>query len=47
MVAALDKNKYDENDLVQIKLPLNIPYTVDRRGYEKMRWADCVKWCSL
>jgi len=35
MVVALDKNKYDENDLIQIKLPLNIPYTVDRKGYER------------
>ncbi len=35
MIASLDDNKYNEADLVQIKLPLNIPYTVDRKGYER------------
>ena len=35
MVAALDENQYNENDLVQIKLPLNIPYTTDWKDYER------------
>jgi hypothetical protein len=35
MVASLDENKYNENDLIQIKLPLNIPYTVDKKDFER------------
>lgn len=32
MIAALDENKYNETDLIQIKLPLNIPYTVNKKN---------------
>jgi hypothetical protein len=35
MVATLDENKYNEADLIQIKLPLNIPYTTDWKDYER------------
>ena len=35
MVASLDENKYSEADLIQIKLPLNIPYTTDWKDYER------------
>jgi hypothetical protein len=35
MVASLDENKYNENDLIQIKLPLDIPYTIDKKDYER------------
>ena len=35
MVASLDENRYDEHDLIQVKLPLNIPYTTDWKDYER------------
>ena len=35
VVAALDENNYDETALVEIKLPLNIPYTIDHKNYER------------
>ncbi len=35
MIASLDNNKYDEKELVQIKLPLNIPYLADNKSYER------------
>ena len=35
MVASLDENKYSEADLIQLKLPLNIPYTTDWKDYER------------
>lgn len=35
MVTALDENKYDESNLVQIKLPLNLPYLTGRNNYER------------
>jgi len=35
MVAVLDNNKYNEADLIQIKFPLNMPYTVDHKTYER------------
>ena len=35
MTANLDENKYNESDLIQLRLPLNIPYTTDRKDYER------------
>ena len=35
MVALLDENKYNDADLIQIELPLNIPYTTDWKDYER------------
>ena len=35
MVAALDNNKYDENDLVQIKFALHMPYLYAYKSYER------------
>lgn len=35
MVASLDENKYNEKELIQIKLPLNIPYTIDKKDFER------------
>jgi len=35
IVASIDANKYDETALVQIKMPLNIPYSIDHRSYER------------
>ena len=35
MVTRLDENRYNENELIQIKFPLNIPYTVSHINYER------------
>jgi len=35
MSISLDENKYDENKLIQIKLPLHIPYLSNNKGYER------------
>ena len=35
IVASLDANNYDESELVQIRLPLNIPYTTNWKDYER------------
>ena len=35
MVASLDENKYNESDLMEIRLPLNIPYTTNWKDYER------------
>lgn len=35
MITSLDKNKYDESELMQIKLPLNTPYITGSRNYER------------
>lgn len=35
MVASLDENKYNESELVEIRLPLNIPYTTNWKDYER------------
>jgi hypothetical protein len=35
MIAALDKNKYNENELIQIKCALNTPYIFNSTSYER------------
>ena len=35
MIAALDKNKYNENELIQIKCALNTPYILSSASYER------------
>jgi hypothetical protein len=35
MIAALDKNNYDESELLQIRVPLNTPYITGNRSYER------------
>jgi hypothetical protein len=35
MVASLDHNNYNENDLVQLKFALNIPYIQNNSSYER------------
>jgi hypothetical protein len=35
MVATLDQNNFKNIDLIELKLPLNIPYSIDRKGYER------------
>jgi hypothetical protein len=34
--ARLDKNEYQEDDLITIKIPLNIPYQLDRYQFERV-----------
>lgn len=33
--ARLDKNDYDENELIQIKIPLNLPYQLNWQSFER------------
>jgi len=35
MVVRLDENRYNENDLIQIKVPFSIPYAVNDKNYER------------
>ncbi len=35
MIASLDKNKYNENELMQIKCVLNAPYVINNISYER------------
>ena len=35
MVAALDKNQYNKNELIQIKCVLNVPYIITDISYER------------
>jgi hypothetical protein len=35
MIAALDENKYNENELIQVKCALNAPYIINNIGYER------------
>jgi len=35
MIASLDNNQYDENDLLQIKFALNTPYIQNNCSYER------------
>jgi cbb3-type cytochrome oxidase subunit 3 len=36
MEARLDKNDYQEDDLITIKIPLNIPYQLERYQFERV-----------
>lgn len=36
MVTALDKNEYNESDLLQIKFALNMPYASANKSYERL-----------
>lgn len=35
MIASLDENKYNENELIQIKCVLNAPYIINNVSYER------------
>jgi hypothetical protein len=35
MIASLDKNKYNENELIQVKCALNAPYIINNISYER------------
>jgi hypothetical protein len=35
LVQKIDNNHYNEADLITIKIPLNLPYTVDRAEFER------------
>ena len=35
MVAQLDRNDYDENQLIQIRVPINLPYHNDWQEFER------------
>ncbi len=35
MITSLDNNKYGENELIQIKVALNMPYLVSNKNYER------------
>jgi hypothetical protein len=35
MMASLDQNKYNDNELVQLKVVLNMPYLVNDNSYER------------
>ncbi len=35
VVAKLDKGSYNENELVEIKVPLSMPYSIERKEYER------------
>jgi len=35
MITRIDENRYSENDLIQIKLPLNTAYAVSHKNYER------------
>ena len=35
MITALDEKKYSETDLIQLKLPLNIPYITNWNDYKR------------
>lgn len=35
MAALLDNNKYDDNDLMQVKFALNMPYMTGNKDYER------------
>ncbi|RFM27153.1 hypothetical protein DXN05_16980 [Deminuibacter soli] len=37
--ASLDKNDYNNNDLFEIKIPLNIPYISDQQHFERVDGA--------
>ncbi|MEP6845002.1 MAG: hypothetical protein ABI861_03335 [Panacibacter sp.] len=34
--AKLDEGKYDEKDLIAVKVPVNMPYQVNRTGFERV-----------
>jgi hypothetical protein len=34
--AKLDKNKYDESDLIELKVPLSLPYVSDQSQFERV-----------
>lgn len=36
MGRALDRNEYDEKDLVTIKIPISIPYQVEQRDFDRV-----------
>ena len=35
MIASLDNNNYGENELIQIKVALNMPYLISNKNYER------------
>lgn len=35
MISALDENNFNESELVQLRLPLNIPYTTNWKDFER------------
>lgn len=35
VVAKLDKGFYNENDLVEVKIPLSMPYVIESKDYER------------
>ncbi len=36
LVASLDKEAYNDNDLITIKIPLSLPYQTDQRDFERV-----------
>ena len=36
MEASLDKNEYNENDLITLRIPLNMPYQLEKSRYERI-----------
>lgn len=36
LVASLDKNEYDEADLISIKVPISLPYRTDWKEFERI-----------
>lgn len=36
MEASLDKNEYNENDLITLRIPLNMPYQLEKSSFERV-----------